>query len=179
MRRPVICSLTLALVLGACWAEPPDADEPAEPAGSQPGPDPPPPAPDPPPPEADPAPPEADPAPPEADPAPSEAEPAPGPTFTVIARLLEAPAPMGHCGLVHVTAVVEFEVLRVVEGRFEETILYARVSCPTSPPTRTREFRWTVGETYELTLLAASMRRLGAPPDEPDKLYELFLIDES
>jgi hypothetical protein len=189
-----MCSLTLALVLGACWAEPPDADKPAEPAGSQPAPDPAPPEADPAPPEADPAPPEADAAPLEADAAPLEAdatppeadpEPAaaPGPTFTVIARLLEPLPPMWHCGIVHVTSVVKFEVVRVVEGRFEETILYARVSCPTSPPTspstRTREFRWTVGDTYELTLHAAGMRRLGAPSDEPDKLYELFLIDAS
>jgi hypothetical protein len=175
-----MCSLTLALVLGACWAEPPDANKPVEPAGSQP-------APDPAPPEAAPAPPEAVPVPPEAAPAPPEADPepaaAPGPTFTVIARLLEPLPPMWHCGIVHVTSVVKFEVVRVVEGRFEETILYARVSCPTSPPTspstRTREFLWTVGDTYEITLHAAGMRRLGAPPDEPDKLYELFLIDPS
>jgi hypothetical protein len=176
MRRPVICSLTLALVLGACWAEPPEADEPAEPARSQPEPDPAPPEVDPAPTEVSPPPPEVYYPPPEVD---LEPLVAPGPTFTVIARLLEVPPPLPHCGILHVTGVFKLEVLRVVKGRFKETILYTRVSCPNSPPTRTREFSWTVGETYELTLLAAGVGRLGALPGEPDKLYELFLVDES
>jgi hypothetical protein len=179
--------LTLALVLGACSGVP--ADE----ASSRAKPDPPPPAE---PESALPAPtveprltpePEATPEPevtpePEATPEPTPApEPVPGPTFTVIARLVDAGRPVSHCGVIHFKVVMKFEVLRVVDGRFEPTTLYAGVSCPEMPPTRARKFRWTEGSSYEVKLRTAGLRRAGALVDafegESGKRYELLHIE--
>jgi hypothetical protein len=110
-----------------------------------------------------------------------EPEAAPGPSFTVIARLVDAGSHVSHCGVIHYKPVMKFEVLRVVDGRFEPTTLYAGVSCPEMPPTRARKFRWTKGTTYELTLLTAGLRRAGTLFDafkgEQGKRYELLHIE--
>ena len=116
-----------------------------------------------------------------------EPEAAPGPTFTVIARLVDTGdhgrqgLPVSHCGMIHYKPVMKFEVLRVVDGRFEPTTLYAGVSCPEMPPTRARKFRWTEGATYELTLHTAGLRRAGTVFDsfegEPGKRFELLHIE--
>lgn len=110
-------------------------------------------------------------------------KPAAGPTFTVHARLVDAGRSVPHCGVIHFKVVMKFEVLKVLDGRFDSTTLYAGVSCPEMPPTRTRKFRWTVDDTYEVKLRTAGLRRTGALVDafkaEPGKRYELLHIEPS
>ncbi len=104
-----------------------------------------------------------------------------GPTFSVIARLVDAGKSVPHCGRMHFKVVMKYAVLEVVDGAFEPAILYAAVSCPEMPPTKARGFAWTVGETYRLKLRTAGVRRQGAKvdafEDEPGKRYELLHID--
>lgn len=105
----------------------------------------------------------------------------PGPTFTVVARLVDRGTPTSHCGVFHFKAVMKYEVLRVVDGRFEGDTLYAAVSCPEMPPSGTRKFRFAEGETYQLRLRTAGVRRGGIRVDafegEPGKRYELLHIE--
>lgn len=113
--------------------------------------------------------------------APEAPEAKPGPTFTVVARLTDRGTPTSPCGVFHFKAIMKFDVLRVVDGRFEDATLYAAVSCPEMPPSGTRKFRFAEGETYELRLRTAGVRRGGIRVDafegEPGKRYELLHIE--
>ncbi|MEX1369171.1 MAG: hypothetical protein AB1Z98_38945 [Nannocystaceae bacterium] len=104
-----------------------------------------------------------------------------GPSFSVVARLVDAGESVPHCGIMHFEVVMKYSVLEVVDGVFEPTTLYAAVSCPEMPPTKTRGFTWTVGEIHRLKLRTAGVRRGGARVDafegEPGKRYELLNID--
>lgn len=112
---------------------------------------------------------------------PAGPEAAIAPRFNVVARLVDTGTLTPHCGRAHFKVVMKFEVLRVVDGDFAGKTLYAGVSCPEMPPTQTRNFRFTVGETYALELRSAGLRRSGAKVDaferEPGKRYELLNID--
>jgi len=132
-------------------------------------------------PRADPEPPLPAASPDSVTPAEPKPEAAEAPTFNVVARLVDAGTPTSHCGVMHFKVVMKYEVLRVVDGHFAGETLYAGVSCPEMPPTRTRKFRFVVGDTYELKLRTAGLRREGAKVDafegEPGKRYELLHIE--
>jgi hypothetical protein len=166
MTRLGVCLSTLALLLDPCSSAP--ADE----ASSLPAPTV----------EATPEP-QASPNPPASPDPPTSPDPpaSPGPSFTVIARLIDTGRSVPHCGLIHYKPVMKFEVLRVVDGRFEPTTLYAGVSCPEMPPTEARKFRWAEGASYELTLRTAGLLRAGTLFDgfegEPGERHELLRIE--
>lgn len=63
---------------------------------------------------------------------PSAAPPSavPGATLVVLARLVDMPTGMPHCGMLSVIASMRYEVVAVLRGRYRSTRLYATHLCP-------------------------------------------------
>lgn len=93
-------------------------------------------------------------------------EPAPAPSgkLEVLARLVE-PKSTPHCGVLHLAAVMRYEIVRVLQGTYDERELYAGHSCPEMSATRCRDLpgkavkRFKAGDVH---LLRLDPRSLGA-----------------
>jgi hypothetical protein len=94
---------------------------------------------------------------------PGGARPAPStPEAVVVARLVDREGPLPHCGVLWVVEAMEYEIVRVEEGRVPARAITVATSCPEMPPGgHIRAF--ATGTTYRLRLSRDYPDRLRSP----------------